>query len=76
MSSKKEIKILDKDTVLSIKLSKKHPNDRMFINGVEIAGYQFKNYELPKGTDIASPEVKAWFIIEKAHAVKAPAHKD
>lgn len=63
MSNKKEV--LNKDTEFSIKLSKKHPNNKMLINGVEIQGYVAKNYVLPKGTDLSLAEITSWFIIEK-----------
>lgn len=60
MSKKKT----NKATTYSIKLSKKHPNDKMHINGVLITGYQFKTYELPAGTNLDTPEIKAWFVFE------------
>jgi len=63
-------KIIEKDTIYSIKLSMKHPNDKMFINGVLVSGYQFKNYTLPKGTDLSSKEIAQWFIIEEIQAPK------
>lgn len=64
--SKNKKEILEKDSVFSICLAKKHPYNFMRINGVEVSGYQPKNYMLPAGTDLSSPEVKAWFKIDKA----------
>lgn len=69
--------ILNKDTEFSIKLSKKHPNNKMRINGVLVEGYVAKNHTLPKGTDLDAVEVKAWFTLaapveEKAPKAKAP----
>lgn len=65
MSTKKKEKVLSKDTVLGIKLSKPHPHNKMFLNGVLISGYVHKNYILPAGTNLDAVEVKTWFEIEK-----------
>jgi len=58
--------ILDVDTELSICLAKKHPYNKMKLNGVEVSGYRPKKYLLPAGTDLSSLEVKAWFKIDGA----------
>jgi hypothetical protein len=70
MSDKKQKNILTKNETFSIKLKKKHPKHKMLLNAVEISGYKFKNYELPKGTDLNAAEVVAWFEIQDA--VKEP----
>jgi len=65
MAKKATKNILAKDTVLSVKLAKKHPANRMYINGVVVAGYNSKNYLLPAGTDLSTPEIAVWFVIGK-----------
>lgn len=62
----KKIEKLNKDKkVYSIKLSKRHPNNEMYIEGILIKGYTFKNYELPESVNLNTLEIKTWFIFEQ-----------